>query len=64
MKTIDAGDVAVLLSGWEMECISPDGAAIFDGGHTYDVVRRQKDGRRRIVIDNPWGIVLPDHLKG
>jgi uncharacterized protein (TIGR02246 family) len=64
MKTIVAGDIAVLLSEWQMDCTAPDGSAISDGGHTYDIVRRQKDGSWKIVIDNPWGTVLPDHLKG
>jgi len=64
MKTIDAGDVAVLLSEWHMECAAPDGSRVSDGGHTYDVVRRQKDESWKIVVDNPWGNVLPDHLKG
>ena len=64
LKTIDAGDVAVLLSEWEMDRVAPDGSWISDGGHTFDIVRRQKGGKWRIVVDNPWGIVLPDHLKG
>jgi len=41
MKTIDAGDVAVLLPEWQMDFISPNGSAISDGGQMYDVVRRQ-----------------------
>ena len=32
MKTIDAGDVAVLLSEWQMDCTAPDGSRISDGG--------------------------------
>ena len=64
MKTIDAGDVAVLLSEWRMDCAAPDGSWVSDGGHTYVIVRRQKGGNWRIVVDNPGGNVLPDRLKG
>jgi len=64
LRTIDAGDMAVLLSEWHMDRAAPDGAWVSDGGHTYDVVRRQKSGKWRIVGDNPWGVVLPEDLKG
>jgi ketosteroid isomerase-like protein len=60
LRTIRAGDVAVLLSRWELTGTAPDGSALSDGGHTYDVVRRQADGTRRVVIDNPWGVALPE----
>ena len=56
--TIDAGDVAVLLSDWGMECSGPDGTVVTSQGHTYDVVRRRRDGTWRIVVDNPWGARL------
>jgi len=60
IHTIEAGDVAVLMSEWKMSGTAPDGSTISDGGHTYDIVRRQSDGTWKVVVDNPWGTVLPD----
>ncbi len=56
---IDAEDIAVLVSEWEMTCTGPDGSSISDSGRTYDIARRQEDGTWRIAVDNPWGAVLP-----
>ncbi len=53
--TLDAGDVAVVVSKWQMDGVGSDGAPVTDKGQTYDVVRRQPDGSWRIVVDNPWG---------
>jgi ketosteroid isomerase-like protein len=57
VRTIRAGDVAVLISAWTLRAVGPDGSAVSDGGTTYDVVRRQ-EGLWRLVVDNPWGSVL------
>lgn len=64
LGTIDAGDVAVLLSEWELDGKAPDGSHISDRGNTYDIVRRRKDGTWRLIVDNPWGTVLPGRVKG
>lgn len=60
LATIDAGDVAVLLSEWELDGKAPDGSRISDRGNTYDVVRRGEDGTWRLVVDNPWRRWSPD----
>lgn len=52
VRTIHAGDVAVLITDWKMTGAGPDG----DEGRTYDVVRRQPDGTWLCVVDNPYGI--------
>ena len=59
LGTIDAGDVAVLLSEWELDGKTPDGSHISDRGNTYDIVRRRKDGSWRLVVDNPWRMMHP-----
>lgn len=64
LRTIEAGDVAVLLSEWEMQGTAPDGSAISGGGHTYDIVRRRPDGTWKIVVDNPWGTLDSAGAKG
>ena len=53
---IRAGEVAILVSEWELEAEDPDGKPIRDGGRTYDVVRRQADGTWRLAVDNPWDV--------
>jgi ketosteroid isomerase-like protein len=59
LKKIDTGHVAVLISEWHMQGTGPDGSSLTDGGHTYDIVRQQSNGVWKIVVDNPWGIVIP-----
>lgn len=57
LRTIRAGDIAVLISDWEVTGIGPDGSETSDGGRTYDVIRRQADGTWKAVVDNPYGFV-------
>ena len=59
LGTIDAGDIAVLLSEWELDGKAPDGSHISDRGNTYGLVRRGKDGAWRLVVDNPWRTMSP-----
>ena len=59
LKKIDTGHVAVLISEWILEGTGPDGSQVTDKGYTYDIVRQQSNGNWKIVVDNPWGIVIP-----
>ena len=52
---IEAGDLALLISRWELTGESEEGEAIPLAGQTADVVRRQADGTWLFAIDNPWG---------
>lgn len=59
-STIDAGDIAVLISEWQLAGTAPDGSPIEDGGRTYDVIRRQADGTWKVVVENPWSAPLDE----
>ena len=55
---IQAGDVAVHTTPWQMTGVAPDGSAIKGDGLSVAVLRRQADGRWLMVIDNPYGDLL------
>ncbi len=55
-----SGDVAVHTAPWTMTATGPDGGAIEQRGLSVAVLRRQEDGRWRMVIDNPHGQRLVD----
>jgi len=59
LSTIDAADVAVLISDWQVTGMAPDGSTVSEAGRTYDIVRRQANGTWRVVVDNPFGVMLP-----
>ena len=52
------GDVATHFAPWTMRGTAPDGSAIEDHGLTVAVLRRQPDGRWRMIIDVPYGDYL------
>jgi uncharacterized protein (TIGR02246 family) len=57
-QVIEAGDIALYISRWRLDGTSPDGQAVSMAGESSDVLRRQRDGRWLIALDNPWGADL------
>lgn len=59
-QVVEAGDVALYVGRWSLRGTDPSGRAVSLHGESSDILRRQKDGRWLIALDNPWGIqVLP-----
>jgi uncharacterized protein (TIGR02246 family) len=54
-KAFKAGDLALVFSDWTLSTTDPDGNAVEMEGRTTDVARRQADGSRLFVIDDPYG---------
>jgi uncharacterized protein (TIGR02246 family) len=60
LEVIEAGDVALYASRWNLRGTDPAGKAVTLAGESTDILRRQEDGRWLIALDNPWGVqVLP-----
>lgn len=55
LQSIVTGDLALLISRWQLTGTDADGNPVDVIGQTSDVARRQADGTWRFVIDNPWG---------
>jgi uncharacterized protein (TIGR02246 family) len=55
LTVVQTGDVALLISRWQLTGTGGDYSAVEVAGQTADVVRRQGDGTWRFAIDNPWG---------
>jgi uncharacterized protein (TIGR02246 family) len=57
---VEAGDVALYLGRWKLHGTDPSGQPVTITGESSDILRRQKDGRWLIALDNPWGVqILP-----
>ena len=54
-EVIEAGDVALYVSRWTLRGTDPSGQAVAMGGESSDILRRHRDGRWLIALDNPWG---------
>ena len=54
-NVVEVGDVALYTSRWTLRGKDPSGKAVAMGGESSDVLRRQRDGRWLIAVDNPWG---------
>jgi uncharacterized protein (TIGR02246 family) len=59
-QVIEAGDLALYQGRWSLRGTDPGGQPVAMSGESSDILRRQKDGRWLIALDNPWGAqILP-----
>jgi uncharacterized protein (TIGR02246 family) len=54
-ESFQTGDIALHTYSWRMNGKTPDGHPIEQSGLSIIVLRKQKDGTWRMVIDNPFG---------
>jgi uncharacterized protein (TIGR02246 family) len=55
---VQAGDLALHITDWQMTGEAPDGSAMTGSGLSVAVLRRRPDGSWAMVIDNPYGDAL------
>jgi ketosteroid isomerase-like protein len=55
---VQAGDLALHITDWQMTGEAHDGTAMAGRGLSVAVLRRQPDGSWAMVIDNPYGDAL------
>lgn len=48
-------DIALVVVDWAIRGTATEGHVLDLHGAAADVIRRGRDGRRRYLIDNPWG---------
>jgi uncharacterized protein (TIGR02246 family) len=54
-RVLEGDDLALVAGDWSFVGTGPDGQPLRLASKSADVLRRQKDGTWRFVIDNPWG---------
>ena len=54
-RVLEVDDLALVVGVWSFDGTGPDGEPVHLEAKNADVLRRQKDGSWRVVIDNPWG---------
>ena len=59
-ETLASGDIETNFVKWTLTGTGSDDEPISMEGAAVDVIRRQPDGTRKFVIDNPWGVAILD----
>jgi uncharacterized protein (TIGR02246 family) len=54
-RVLEVDDLALVIGVWSFDGTGPDGEPVRLEARNADVLRRQRDGSWRFVIDNPWG---------
>ena len=54
-RVLEADNIALYVGRWTLRGTDPVGQPVAMNGESTDVLRRQRDGRWLIVLDNPWG---------
>ncbi len=54
-NVIEVDDIALYTGRWTLRGTDPSGQTTTMGGVSSDVLRRQREGRWLIAVDNPWG---------
>ena len=54
-NVVEVDDIALYTGRWTLRGTDPTGQVVTMGGDSSDVLRRQRDGRWLIAVDNPWG---------
>ena len=52
---IETGDIALFTSKWRYTGTTADGTSVSRKSYASVILRKQTDGRWRIVVDNSWG---------
>ncbi len=53
-RIVKAGDdLAVLYNDWSLSAARPDGTRFTESGKATEIVRRQRDGTWRFIVDDP-----------
>jgi len=54
-RVLKANDLALVTTEWSFSGTGSDGKQVHMTAKSADVLRQQRDGTCRFVIDNPWG---------
>ena len=54
-QALEVDNVALYVGRWSLRGTHPSGQAVFLSGESTDVLRRHRDGRWLVALDNPWG---------
>ena len=54
-QALEVDNVALYMGRWSLRGTDPSGQAVFLSGESTDVLRRHRDGRWLVALDNPWG---------